>query len=246
MKSKLCIIGCMLAALSSLYFIDIQAFTSTAVSRLLFKLLLFSCFFSQRKVYSTKVFYLFFGVLILTDVCSLGVIYLSTNFYYVIAALFGFGYVLLLEDAYAKFKIFNVNSIIGIYYFFVIGINAILMIYHLYNLYGYLVESPWLYMVQVGYNILMFLMIMLALAYYLNSYSKKSMYFLIGTLAFVSSDILISAYYFYNIRENLVFLHSVLGMIGYLFFFNYFFTPEQPQLIEKEILEELRSRKTKS
>lgn len=245
MKSKICVVGCALAALSTLYFINLEAYTATAVSRIAFKLLLFVCFFNHKAIQNKLLFYAFFGTLLITDLCSIGAIYISASFLYAISGLFGLGYLFLLADGYTKFKVLNLRNTVAMYYFFVIAINALLMLLHLYNLYHYLEGLSWVYVGQVLYSILMFLMIIMALAYYLNSYSKKSMYFLIGTLAFIGSDILISAYYFYNIEENLVFLHTLLGMIGYVFFFNYFFTPEVPQLIEQEILDELRSRKSK-
>ncbi len=160
--------------------------------------------------------------------------------------MFFIGYLLLLKDSFRQYKIRDVRNVVAIYYFFVIAINAVLMVYHLYNLYNYMEETPLIYMGQVFYNIALYLMVINALAYYLNSYSKKSMFFLIGSLAFVCSDILVSAYYFYDIKEDLMLIHTVLSMIGYLFFFNYFFNPEEPQMIEDEILEELRERKAKS
>ena len=245
MNTKICVVGCALAAFSTLYFINFEAYAATALSRIAFKLLLFICFFSHRAIQNKLLFSIFFGLLLITDLCSLGAIYVSASYLYAISGLFGLGYLILLTDSYSQFKVLNLRNTVAMYYFFVIAINAILMLLHLYNLYHYLEGWSWLYIGQVLYNILMFMMIVMALAYYLNSYSKKSMYFLIGVLAFIGSDILISAYYFYNIQENLVLLHTLLGMIGYVFFFNYFFTPEKPQLIEQEILDELRRRKSK-
>lgn len=245
MKFKLCIITCILAAAGTLYFISIEDYYLSAVARIVFKLLLLAVFLSSKKVQNKTIFYSFFGLLLLSDVISM-FFEVSSLIIVVIGVVFFVGYLLLLKDSFSQYKIRDVRNIVAIYYFFVIAINAVLMVFHLYNLYNFMEETPLIYMGQVFYNIVLYLMVIDALAYYLNSYSKKSMFFLIGSLAFVCSDILVSAYYFYDIKEDLILFHTVLSMIGYLFFFNYFFTAEKPQMIEDEILEELRVRKAES
>tara|TARA_R110001632_G_scaffold58812_2_gene143209 strand:+ start:231 stop:995 length:765 start_codon:yes stop_codon:yes gene_type:complete len=245
MKLKLCIITCILAAAGTLYFISIDDYYISAVARIVFKLLLLAVFLSSKKVQNKTIFYSFFGLLLLSDVISM-FFEVSSLVIVAIGVVFFAGYLLLLKDSFRQYKIRDVRNVVAIYYFFVIAINAVLMVFHLYNLYNYMEESPLIYMGQVFYNSVLYLMVINALAYYLNSYSKKSMFFLIGALAFVCSDILVSAYYFYNIKEDLILIHTVLSMIGYLFFFNYFFTAEKPQMIEEEILEELRERKIKA
>jgi hypothetical protein len=240
MKLKLCISGCILAAAGTLYCISIDDYSSTAVLRVVFKLLLLATFLSYKKVQNKPLFYSFFGILLVSDALSL-LMDVSSYVLVPIGVLFFVGYLLLLKDSYRQYKVQDVRNIVAIYYFFVIAINAVLMIFHLYNLYGFMEDMPFIYTGQVFYNIVLYLMVINSLAYYLNSYSKKSMFFLIGSLAFVCSDILVSAYYFYDIKEDLIFFHTVLSMIGYLFFFNYFFSPEKPQMIEEEILEELRA-----
>jgi hypothetical protein len=242
MKLKLCIIICILAAAVTIYYISVEEYLISAGSRIVFKLLLLAVFLSSKKVQNKPIFYLFFGCLLLTDILSF---FIGVIPYVLIAMelMFFIGYLLLLKDSFRQYKIRDVRNVVAIYYFFVIAINAVLMVFHLYNLHNYMEETPLIYMGQVFYNIALYLMVINALAYYLNSYSKKSMFFLIGSLAFVCSDILVSAYFFYNIKEDLILIHTVLSMIGYLFFFNYFFTAEKPQMIEDEILEELRKRK---
>lgn len=245
MKLKLCIAACILAAAGTLYFISIEDYYLTAILRVVFKLLLLAIFITHKKVQNKQIFYSFFGILLLSDILSI-FFYVSSYVLVAIGTVFFAGYILLLKDSFSQYKIRDLRNVVAIYYLFVIAINALLMVFHLYNLYNYMEETPLIFMGQVFYNIVLYLMVINALAYYLNSYSKKSMFFLIGTLAFVFSDILVSAYYFYNIKEDLILIHTVLSMIGYLFFFNYFFTPEKPQMIEDEILEELRERKARS
>jgi hypothetical protein len=244
MKLKLCILGCILAAAGTLYYISIGDYSTTSVFRAVFKVLLLATLLSHKKVQNKLVFYSFFGILMASDLLSVFVDF-SSIFLFLIGSLFFVGYLLLLKDSFSQFKIQDVRNIVAIYYFFVIAINAFLMLFHLLNLYGYMEDMPLIYVGQVFYNIVLYLMVIVSLAYYLNSYSKKSMFFLIGSLAFVCSDILVSAYYFYNIKEDLIFIHTVLSMIGYVFFFNYFFCPEEPQMIEAEILDELKERKAK-
>ena len=244
MKLKLCIVACILVAAGIIYFISIENYYLSAIARIVFKLLLFAVFLSSKKIQNKPIFYSFFGLLLLSDILSM-FFEVSPLVIVVIGGVFFVGYLLLLKDSFSQYKIRDLRNVVAIYYFFVIAINAVLMVFHLYNLYNYMEETPLIYMGQVFYNVVLYLMVINALAYYLNSYSKKSMFFMIGSLAFVCSDILVSAYYFYNIKEDLILIHTVLSMIGYLFFFNYFFTAEKPQMIEDEILKELKERKAK-
>lgn len=244
MKLRFCILGCILAAVGTIYFIYIDDYFTTSVLRIIFKLLLLATFLSYKKVQNKIVFYSFFTILLVSDVLSLFITF-SPYMLVPMGALFFVGYLLLLKDSFSQFKIQDVRNVVALYYFFVIAINAVLMLFHLFSLYGYMEDMPFIFVGQVLYNIVLYIMVVTSLAYYLNSYSKKSMFFLIGSLAFVCSDILVSAYYFYDIKENLILFHTILSMIGYLFFFNYFFSPEEPQMIESEILEELRERKAK-
>ncbi|RMB56143.1 hypothetical protein EAX61_15780 [Dokdonia sinensis] len=233
-------------SLATLYFVSIDAYTYTAAMRFLFKLVLLCTFLHYKEVQDKNAFYTFFGLLLLTDVLALFVAEVNNYFLVPIGIIFFVCYILLLRDAYRQFKIQDPRNVVAFYYLFVILINAVLVILHLINLYGYMEGQLAIFIGQVFYNIALYFMIVLSLAYYLNSYSKKSMYFLIASLSFVCSDILVSAFLFYNIQESIISFHTFLSMIGYVFFFNYFFTAEKPQMIEAEILKELSERKAAS
>ncbi len=246
MKFKLCVLGCFLASVATIYFVSIDAYVYTAVMQFVFKLLLLCAFLLHRKAEKRTTFYLFLSLLLITDILAYFVA--EVNFFFVVpmGVIFFACYVLLIRDAYKQFKVQDARNVFGFYYLFVILVNGALLTLHLVNLYGYLEDQILMYVGQVFYNIVLYLIIVVSLAYYLNSYSKKSMYFLIGTLCFVGSDILASALLFYNIEQNIVSFHTFLSMIGYVFFFNYFFIKEEPLMIESEILKELAERKAAS
>ncbi len=238
MKSPNYIIICILLAA----FILIGVFESndlfTILSRLGFKTLLLLTFLKLKPIKISRKYLIFLSLIFFSDFLSLLAVYDDPYWGYGIIASFFVMYVILIVDSWKQFKLGRFNTV-ALSYCIVMAINAGLMILQLNCLHEFLQNSPILYGSQVVYHIMLWIISAVSVAYYLNSYSKKSMFFLIGSLLFVFADIFNGAYYFYGVDKLILPFSALLSTAGYIFFFNYFHTKECSLLTEAELLLEI-------
>ena len=139
--------------------------------------------------------------------------YVSNTFYFL-------SFIYLLFIIVPKFKLFEVDKIIGIYLVLVFLIN----VYLLYALYGFL-KSVIPDSLEVNLfalkSLVLIILAFLSFGIYLNTQTKRSILFLASTVCFGFSTILdyINAYYFYD--WNFIMVHKVLYAIGMYFLFSY-------------------------
>lgn len=242
MKLITTVIACFLVAGSAIYFSLDNDFQYISLARSFYILGLIGVVGFQKRLVDKLPFYFFVSLLIAINLIKVLDISHTLEILFT-GFLFAITYGMLIQSAWKYTNIRDVRNVVAIYYFFVITINAVLVILHLYNLWGYLGNNILLYLSEIIFNVMIYLILILSLAYYLNSYSRKSMYFLLGTFGLVFSDILFSAYHFYGIRDSIVLFYTILSLFGYFFFFHYFFTKEESLMIDEDIIAELKELK---
>ncbi len=137
----------------------------------------------------------------------------SSSFYFL-------SYICLIGIAISKFKLFEIDKVVGIYLIVIFLINA----YFLYTLYGILKvivpDSLEVFLFGVK-NISLILLIFLAFGKYLANDTKPSILFLMVALCLVFSTILnyVSLYYVYS--WSFVMLERVIYVIGIYLLLNY-------------------------
>ncbi|WP_143144281.1 hypothetical protein [Flaviramulus basaltis] len=141
-------------------------------------------------------------------------------FFYVSNTFYFLSFIYLFLIALPKFKLFEVDKLIGIYLVTVFLINT----YLLYALYGFL-KSVIADGLEVNLfavkSFMLIILTFLSFGIYLNTQTKRSILFLASCVCFGFSTILdyINVYYLYE--WNFIMLHKILYVVGLYFLFSY-------------------------
>ncbi len=245
MKSPIYIILCLICLVINEIALFENNFIIYNSTRIILKILLLMYFFKYKPIAISRNYFLFITIIFLSDIMAFLAYFDSFDWGYGLAIFSFLTYIVLLFDCWSKFKIGRFN-VIALSYTLVMLLNAVLMIFQLKGLYESMDDQHLLFMGQIGYHITLLMTVAISVAYYLNSYSYKSMLFLMGSLLFICSDILAGAHYFYGIGNFILAFSSPMVAGGYFFFINYFHIQEESLLTEAEILVDIESRdKTK-
>lgn len=138
----------------------------------------------------------------------------------------GLGYLALIMEAVKYFKVKIGSPRMLIYFFSIVGLNIYLLLMHVFELEPYFSDSITLMVVGFYYIILAVLGV-IAFLYYLNSYSKKSMFFIFLVMSIVFADILrdMGVFYFKDISVEVA--ESIIRMGCALFVVLFFVTKEK-------------------
>lgn len=134
----------------------------------------------------------------------------------------------LIVEALKYVELKNASFSMQLFFIFLIGINALLIFTHVYELKNYISNHLKFYLYFVYYINLLVLGIV-ALLYYLNSYSKKSMYFVSLSLALIFADVLRDMDVFY-LKDLSVEIAENFLRFAAAFFVVKFFTTKEKQL----------------
>ena len=158
-------------------------------------------------------FFSFLGNLSSIYIKEDALVYVSDTFYFL-------SFVYLLIIVVPRFKIIELDKLIGIYLVAVFLIN----VYLLYALYGFLKsvipDSLEMNLFAVK-SLLLIILTFISFGVYLNTQTKRSILFLASSVCFGFSTILnyVNEYYLYD--WNFIMLHKILYAVGLYFLFSY-------------------------
>ena len=113
-----------------------------------------------------------------------------------------------------------------VYFILLIGVNTYLLLTHVIELKGYM-SSDLEFGIYIFYYLNLLILGIVALIYYLNSYSKKSVYFITLVLAFIFADVFRDAAHFYLKDSAILITGNFLWFTGLVFCLFFFLTPER-------------------
>ena len=111
-----------------------------------------------------------------------------------------------------------------VYFILLIGVNTYLLLTHVIELKGYM-SSDLEFGIYIFYYLNLLILGIVALIYYLNSYSKKSVYFITLVLAFIFADVFRDAANFYLKDSAILITGDFLWFTGLVFCLFFFLTP---------------------
>tara|TARA_R100001369_G_scaffold38256_1_gene63806 strand:- start:14024 stop:14683 length:660 start_codon:yes stop_codon:yes gene_type:complete len=211
-----------------LFFLNIYAlyfdiFWLSILSHIGFFIAAFMLFFEDAKSYSLN-FYLFFTL----TLASYFLRSFSEIWYFDELSLItqAAGYLVLMIEAVKYFKIKIGSPIMLVYFFAIIGLNIYLLLRHVFELEPYFSNLTTLLVAGFYYFNLAVLGV-IAFLYYLNSYSKKSMFFISLVLSIVFADILrdMGVFYFKDISVEVA--ESFIRIGSAIFVVLFFITKEK-------------------
>lgn len=179
---------------------------------------------STKKMSRPFYFYLLFTVL---SYCSR---FFDGNFYSLEISLvfMSIANTVLITEAIKNTVVKNGSSFMLLYFFLVVGINGVLLGYHVLELNEY-IKSDLVYSVYIIYYINLLILGITSFIYYLNSYSKKSMFFISLALGLIFADVLRDMGIFYLKDLSVEFAESIIRL-GCAVFATSFFATKEKQL----------------
>lgn len=135
---------------------------------------------------------------------------------------------ILITEALKHTVVKNGSSFMMLYFFVVVGINGCLLGYHVLELNDY-IKSDAVYSVYIIYYINLLILGIISFIYYLNSYSKKSMFFISLALGLVFADVLRDMGIFY-LKDLSVEITESIIRLGCAVFAASFFATKEKQL----------------
>ncbi|MFV8226616.1 hypothetical protein [Christiangramia aquimixticola] len=137
-----------------------------------------------------------------------------------------FSYIFLIREALKYTRRENANKFMLAFFFIIIAVNVYYAFGHIQELETY-IASIMEYAVYSIYYLNLFVLALVALVYYLNSYSRKSVYFISLVIALVVSNILRDMAFFYLPDTSVLLLNSFLQFGAILLSFQFFITEEK-------------------
>ena len=163
----------------------------------------------------------FISFLVLSFLGDISSVFLNNDTtFYISNILHALSFVYLLLIVIPKFKLFNLDKIVGLYLVVVFFIN----IYFLFALQGVL-KSTISDDIEVNLftakSLVLIILAFLSFGIYLNTQTKRSILFLASSVCFGFSTIIdyVNLYYFYD--WNFIMLHKILYALGLYFLFSY-------------------------
>jgi len=135
-------------------------------------------------------------------------------------------YLLLMWEAFRHIRRKFTNVVMFAFIFLLAGINLFFIFQHIQDLKIYM-TGVWELVVYTFSYINLLILALVALFYYLHSYSEKSIFFLIGVLSLVLSDILRDITFFYLPDLSILLMESLLNFCAIILSFKFFATEEK-------------------
>ncbi|HSI69964.1 MAG TPA: hypothetical protein VK941_07015 [Gillisia sp.] len=193
-------------------------------SYILFFLVSYLMVFSRRKMLNSS-FYLFTGF----TVASYLMRYLNPEFYSAEFSMIflSISYTVLIVEGLKYVVIKNGGYFMLLYFFGIVGINGGLMGYHLLELREY-IPGFMAYSVYLIYYFILFILGIISFIYYLNSYSKRSMFFVSLALGLIFADVLRDMGVFYLRDLSVEIIETIIRLGCAVFAVHFFVTEEKP------------------
>ncbi len=137
-------------------------------------------------------------------------------------------YIALIIEAIKHIEIRNASSLMLLYFIAIIGINGCLLGYHLLEIKEYMTGN-FVFSVYLLYYVNLLILGIIAFIYYLNSYSRKSMFFISLALGIIFADILRDMGVFYPKDHSVEVAESIIRS-GCAVFAVMFFVTKEKQL----------------
>lgn len=224
MKLKIfCIIAFVLLLVSNFYAIISSIYWLVHINNLLFLFFAIALFHKKYKKFNRN-FFIFLGALgvsMFIRILEEEWVFNQFSLIFLTAA-----YLALILEALQHTKVKNANSFILAYFFLVVGVNGYLLSMHVYEIREQ-VESSFVYAIYVIYYLNLLILGMTALTYYLNSYSRKSVYFIALVLGLIFAEVLRDMGIFYLKDPGVEIAEGVLRMGVALFAVLFFVTREK-------------------
>lgn len=136
--------------------------------------------------------------------------------------------IFLIFSAFKYIEIKNASIYMWLYFIVIIGFNGVLLGYHVMEIKDY-INSNLTFSIYILYYINLLIFGIIAFVYYLNSYSKKSMYFISLALGIIFADILRDMGVFFPRDLSVEVAESIIRM-GCAIFAVLFFVTKEKQL----------------
>jgi len=219
----ICAIGGIFLLAANIYSLLNNIFWLGILSHIGFYMLTFFLFFSKRKFYT--IFY--YSFLVLTFL-SYGLRIFSEYWFFNELSLLlqAISYLALIMEATKHFKVKHASSFMLVYFFSVIGLNTYLILLHIFEMKSY-ISSNGTFIVYAFYYLNLGALGIVAFVYYLNSYSRKSMFFITLVITLIFADILrdMGVFYFKDISVEIC--ESIIRIGSALFLTLFFITKEK-------------------
>lgn len=134
----------------------------------------------------------------------------------------------LIIEATKFIEIKNASNYMLLYFIAIVGVNACLLAYHVLEIKEY-ISSNTVFSVYTLYYLNLLILGIIAFIYYLNSYSRKSMYFISLSLAIVFADVLRDMGVFFAKDYSVEVAESIIR-VGCAIFAVLFFATKEKQL----------------
>ena len=192
-------------------------------TQILFILVVFTIYITQNKKpgFNALCFFMFFflaefaGILFQIGSLSLLLLFCCIG-----------GYFGLSREAFQNTQRQSASKTILVYFLLLIMVNGYLLLTHVIELKNYM-SSDLEFGVYAIYYLNLLIMGIFALIYYLNSYSKKSVYFITLVLSFIFADVFRDAAHFYLKDSAILITGNLLWFTGLVFCLLFFLTPER-------------------
>lgn len=134
--------------------------------------------------------------------------------------------IFLIFSAFKYIEIKNASIYMWLYFIVIIGFNGVLLGYHVMEIKDY-INSNLTFSIYILYYINLLIFGIIAFVYYLNSYSKKSMYFISLALGIIFADILRDMGVFFPRDLSVEVTESIIRMGCAIFAVLFFVTKEK-------------------
>lgn len=132
----------------------------------------------------------------------------------------------LITEAIKYTVVKNGSSFMMLYFFLVVGINGCLLGYHVLELKEYIISNT-VYSVYLIYYLNLLILGITSFIYYLNSYSRKSMFFISLALGLIFADVLRDMGIFYLKDISVEIAESIIRLSCAVFATSFFVTKEK-------------------
>ncbi len=221
-------IGFLALLLASIYALIANIFWLDILSHMGYYIFAFLLFIHQRNFYNFN-FYLFLGLTLISY--SLENFSNFWEFSNVALLLQAISFLPLIMEATRHFKLKNWSYFMVLYFFGIIGLNTYLLLLHINEMKIYIsgnVTST----IYTFYYLNLGVLGITAMVYYLNSFSKKSMFFISLAIAIIFANVLRDMGVFYFKDISVAIAESIIRMGSALFLVLFFITSEKKLKLE--------------
>lgn len=146
--------------------------------------------------------------------------------YYVVMFFRSVSFVFLIREAIKLTRRNTGNNYMLLFFLLMVGANTYFAFNHFQEFEGQL--SSWMeFLFYSLYYLVLLVLAIVALIYYLNSYSRKSVFFIVLVMSIIVADILRDMAFFYLPDPSVLVLQTFLLYVGILLAFQFFATEEK-------------------